>query len=101
MPRGDRTGPNGLGAMSGRAAGFCAGFNRPGFMNAGGRFYGRGGRGMGRRFNYGHAYMPDYYQPPMKYDAKTELEFLENEIQALNDQLSALSNRMKELKKEE
>ena len=33
MPRGDRTGPFGLGARTGRKAGFCAGWNVPGFLN--------------------------------------------------------------------
>ncbi|MBC8461292.1 MAG: DUF5320 domain-containing protein, partial [Deltaproteobacteria bacterium] len=41
MPGGDGTGPAGLGPMTGRAAGYCAGFPAPGFANAvprGGRF---------------------------------------------------------------
>ena len=45
MPRGDRTGPTGLGPMTGRAAGFCAGYPVPGYINpAIGRagFYGVG-----------------------------------------------------------
>jgi hypothetical protein len=33
MPKGDRTGPMGTGAMSGRAAGFCAGFDTPGYAH--------------------------------------------------------------------
>jgi hypothetical protein len=33
MPFGDGTGPAGLGPMTGRAAGFCAGFPVPGYMN--------------------------------------------------------------------
>jgi len=33
MPFGDGTGPLGLGPMTGRAAGFCAGFGRPGFAS--------------------------------------------------------------------
>jgi len=33
MPRGDRTGPAGMGPMTGRAAGYCAGYNVPGFIN--------------------------------------------------------------------
>jgi hypothetical protein len=38
MPRGDGTGPAGMGPMTGRAAGFCAGYPVPGYMNpAGGR----------------------------------------------------------------
>ncbi len=45
MPFGDGTGPAGLGPMTGRAAGFCAGYPMPGYMNpAAGRvgFYGAG-----------------------------------------------------------
>ena len=45
MPFGDGTGPAGLGPMTGRAAGFCAGFPVPGYMNpVTGRagFYGSG-----------------------------------------------------------
>jgi len=33
MPRGDGTGPTGLGPMTGRAVGFCAGYPVPGYMN--------------------------------------------------------------------
>jgi len=45
MPLGDGTGPAGMGPMTGRAAGFCAGYPVPGYMNpAVGRagFYGAG-----------------------------------------------------------
>lgn len=46
MPRGDGTGPMGFGPMTGRGAGFCAGFPVPGFMNPmPGRFW--RGRGFG------------------------------------------------------
>ena len=64
MPRGDGTGPAGMGPMTGRAAGFCAGYPVPGFMNpVGGRGYwgwGRGGgfgrgRGFGRGFGWAGA----------------------------------------------
>jgi len=50
MPRGDGTGPMGMGPMTGRAAGYCAGFASPGFMNFSRRLgLGRGGiRGRGR-----------------------------------------------------
>lgn len=49
MPRGDATGPAGLGPMTGRAAGYCAGYNMPGYANPiGGRGFGMGyGRGFG------------------------------------------------------
>lgn len=50
MPGGDGTGPWGAGPMTGRAAGYCAGYPVPGFMNpAGGRGMGRWPRGGGGR----------------------------------------------------
>lgn len=33
MPRGDGTGPMGMGSMTGRSAGYCARFKIPGFIN--------------------------------------------------------------------
>ncbi len=78
MPRGDRTGPWGAGPMTGRAAGYCAGYPVPGFMNpipgfgrgfGFGRGRGRGpgggfGRGWGRGFGRGRwwTYPPQYQQ---------------------------------------
>ena len=48
MPRGDRTGPEGFGPMTGRAAGYCSGYDEPGFMDqASGR--GELGRGISGR----------------------------------------------------
>jgi len=51
MPGGDGTGPGGMGPMTGRAAGYCAGYGVPGYANPmPGRFWGRGfglGRGWG------------------------------------------------------
>ena len=54
MPGGDKTGPSGLGPMTGRKAGLCAGYPVPGYMNpygwgAGMGFRGRGGGGRGWR----------------------------------------------------
>ena len=52
MPAGDGTGPMGMGPMTGRGAGFCAGYGVPGYMNPiPGRGFGMGfgrGRGGGR-----------------------------------------------------
>ena len=42
MPRGDGTGPAGMGPMTGRAAGYCAGYNMPGYMNPYGSRLGTG-----------------------------------------------------------
>ncbi|MCD6392347.1 MAG: DUF5320 domain-containing protein [Planctomycetes bacterium] len=48
MPGGDGTGPGGMGPMTGRAAGYCAGYGIPGYMNpVGGRGFGAFGRGRG------------------------------------------------------
>jgi len=80
MPRGDRTGPLGQGPTTGRAAGYCAGYPVPGYMNpvprmgrGYGRGYGRGlgrgvGRGYGRGFGRGRAYSPRYSYPVPNYN---------------------------------
>ena len=44
MPRGDGTGPMGMGAMTGRGTGFCAGFKMPGYINRTLQFNNRLGR---------------------------------------------------------
>jgi len=61
MPAGDGTGPIGMGPMTGRAAGYCGGYDAPGWANPGpgrgmglgwgrgGAWGGRGGRGGGWR----------------------------------------------------
>ncbi len=57
MPGGDRTGPLGYGPMTGRGAGYCAGFAVPGFMNLEPMGFGRGGRsGRGGGRGYRHRY---------------------------------------------
>jgi hypothetical protein len=77
LPRGDRTGPWGWGPMTGRAAGYCAGYPVPGYMNpipgygrGWGRGWGRGyGRGGGRGFGRGWRwYAPQYpyANPPQR-----------------------------------
>jgi hypothetical protein len=60
MPRGDGTGPAGQGAMTGRRAGYCAGYDMPGFANAApgygyGRGYGGGWARGGRHRNWFYA----------------------------------------------
>lgn len=51
MPFGDRTGPRGFGPMTGRRAGFCAGYAVPGYAFGPG-WACRGGGGRGRRNLY-------------------------------------------------
>ncbi|MCK4306349.1 MAG: DUF5320 domain-containing protein [Candidatus Eisenbacteria sp.] len=62
MPAGNRTGPLGLGPMTGRAAGYCAGYPAPGYM---GLAPGRG------EWTWPHApaYGPGPYRAPFGYGA--------------------------------
>jgi hypothetical protein len=64
MPFGDGTGPAGMGPMTGRAAGFCAGFPVPGYMNPvpGGVGYYGGPFGpyAGGLYGYGAPYAAPY-----------------------------------------
>ncbi|MBN2553765.1 MAG: DUF5320 domain-containing protein [Spirochaetales bacterium] len=106
MPRGDGTGPAGMGPMTGRAAGYCAGYGVPGFMNPyGGRMGAGFGRGRGRwwgapypgaGWGSGSApYGPYPYAPA--YSAEQEKEALQNQVKFFEDQLAALKERMEEL----
>lgn len=109
MPRGDKTGPDGFGAKTGRAAGYCAGYPVPGFMNPN-RGYGRGlgrrrGRGWGRGFGGGWnvpVYQP-VMQPPTPEQELVTLENyqkqLETEKADLNQEAEAIKTRIDELKK--
>ncbi|MGI6566637.1 MAG: DUF5320 domain-containing protein [Firmicutes bacterium] len=71
MPRGDATGPMGYGPMTGRGAGYCAGFGVPGYMNPGWGWPRRGmgfgwrrGRGRGWRHMYYAAGAPGWARQP-------------------------------------
>lgn len=115
MPFGNGTGPNGMGPMTGRGAGYCAGFSNPGYMNPApggglgrgtGRGFGRGfGRGMGRGFGRGFVNM---FAPGWGYgqqgpttqpaaDPKHEMRILKQQSEALKDQLDDIEQRMAEL----
>lgn len=65
MPRGNGRGPQGMGPMTGRGAGVCAGFGTPGYGNrAGGGFGFGGGFGCGRgggRGGFGRGYRNMFY----------------------------------------
>ena len=100
MPRGDQTGPEGMGPQTGREAGCCAGHDIPGhahpfprggydhgFGHGHGRMRGRGGApGMGRRWrrfhwrhmhpamamHAWHGYGPGWYAPSEGYGSCCE-----------------------------
>jgi len=103
MPRGDGTGPNGQGPMTGRAMGFCAGFNVPGFMNPGfGQGTGRG-FGRGRGFAWRARAVPFQQIPiqqvqPAVITEKQEREYLKEEMDALKQEMQEIEARLKELK---
>ena len=110
MPRGDGTGPMGMGPMTGRGAGYCAGFRTPGFMNPGVGF-GGGGIGRGRRNMFYATGMPGWvrggwgYPAPMPYpqqepSAQDEKAYLENYAKWIEKELDEVKKRVKELEKE-
>ena len=124
MPGGDGTGPGGMGPMTGRAAGYCAGYPVPGFMNPyGGRGMGMawgrgggGGMGMAWRRGWGRGwgaapggYAPAPYAPPAYGPSpfwrapsrEEELETLRGQADWLKGEMEAVSERIQELEKEQ
>ncbi len=110
MPRGDATGPMGMGPMTGRGAGFCAGYNMPGYLNnaAGrglGRGFGRGGRGGGfgwrNRFFAtgvpGWAWFGGYAAGYQNVDPETEKQALKNQADFLENELKSVKVRLDEI----
>ncbi len=124
MPRGNGKGPMGMGPMTGRAAGFCAGYGVPGYANMGpgagmgmgrGRVAGgwSGGAGRGWR-NMFHAtglpgwmrfgaqaapgaYPSSYAAPFQAPNPAAEKQTLRNQAQALQTQLDAIRQRLNEM----
>ncbi|HOL21348.1 MAG TPA: DUF5320 domain-containing protein [bacterium] len=116
MPFGDGTGPLGLGAMTGRAAGYCAGYGVPGYANPYiGVGFGRGigfGRGFGRRWFWRRAALYGYPLPygtvPPAIDPyavwrvspEEEKNLLLEHTKMLEEQLAEMKKRIAELEKE-
>ena len=127
MPGGDRTGPSGLGPMTGRAAGLCAGYPVPGYLNPGsgrgwygvgrggfprgggrGRAFG-GGRGWGWRAGFAgyspytpaHPQYPPYAPAYPQPTAEEEKKYLQEELGSLEEELTAIRERIGELEKQE
>lgn len=123
MPRGDGTGPMGMGSMTGRAAGFCTGFGMPGYANpapgrglgmrfgGGGRGFGGGGGGRGWRHMFYATGLPGWmrfggyaepyggYAAPYGYSTPYKEPDPEIEKQALKNQADALQSEMDFIKK--
>jgi len=120
MPRGDGTGPAGMGPMTGRAAGLCAGYGVPGYVNPVG---GRGYAGLGRGFGGGRGWRHWFYATglprwarggwpawggavnPYAYGAPSapaitpqqELDGLKGQAEYLEDSLDGIKKRIEEL----
>jgi hypothetical protein len=116
MPFGDGTGPEGTGPMTGRAAGFCAGYPVPGYMNPVGRRgywgFGRGrGGGQGRRNWFYATGFPGWARAPLGYPAwggpanpYTNPPFVpeitpEQELAGLKQQAEHVQNTLEEINK--
>ena len=110
MPFGDRTGPQGLGPMTGRGAGYCAGYPLPGRgLGRGGRGqgWGRGfGRGRGRGFGRGPqpwgtpygSYAPaDGLAYPPSYRPEDEVTALKNQARYFEEALQETKKRIEEM----
>lgn len=99
MPGGDRTGPRGMGPMTGRGAGYCSGNEVAGWQNRlvransfRGGFYRFGGpfkRGMGGYYRRGPITTPS--QP---VSLQSELEALEREKDLLSQRIEQLKTQL-------
>lgn len=117
MPGGDGTGPAGLGPMTGRAAGYCAGYPAPGYASGvGGRGFGgwgrgRGGRGWRNQFyatgltGWQRAAMGGAMPPAAPYaapfapamSAEQQLDTLKGQAEYFEDALDGIRKRIEEL----
>jgi len=91
MPNMNGTGPQGMGAMTGRGLGPCGAGMRRGF-----------GRGFGRGMGFGWRarsmqVMP--IQQPAVITEKQEREMLEADLSDLKEEMKEIEERLKELKK--
>ena len=118
MPGGDRTGPMGMGPMTGRAAGYCVGNQVPGYVSTpggGGRGFGggggRGGRGRRNRFyatgltgwQRAAAGMPAFGGEQVAAAAQAEpvappVASTEQELGILKQQAETMEQQMKQLR---
>jgi len=120
MPRGNGTGPMGMGPRTGRAAGYCAGYSVPGYANpmpgigafgggAGGARGSGGGRGH-RNWYYATGLTgwsparPPYAAPNAPYPTpfsqippEEETKVIRNQIEMMEQDIKAARERLGEL----
>jgi hypothetical protein len=116
MPAGNGRGPVGAGPMTGRGAGYCAGYSAPGYVNpvrSGGSYgYGRGAGGGGRRNQFKAAGInfrgrgfcnfqrwnqagADYSRS--EFSSDNELRILKEQAEFIQSELASVNERIKEL----
>jgi hypothetical protein len=107
MPRGDGTGPNGQGSMTGRGMGYCAGYQAPGYFNQSvgcgrGIGYGRGlGLGRGRGWRQGIAPVVQSPAYPQSVNPADEKRALQEQTGILEEELELVKSRLAELDKDQ
>lgn len=115
MPRGSGTGPMGMGSMTGRGAGYCAGYEKPGYLNnilergfgRGPGFWGRGGCGGGFGFRNrfyatgvpGRTYFGGGFAAPHNMNPEAEEHFLNHQAEILQKEIDTIKQRLAELSK--
>ncbi len=106
MPGNNGTGPMGMGPMTGRAAGFCAGYGVPGLASGmPGRGAGRGiGRGMGRGGRVGFGFRNQFHatgltgrQRAVGAVPQSDVEALKNQAKFLAETLADVQTQLGEL----
>lgn len=105
MPGGNGTGPLGMGPRTGRAAGYCAGFGQPGYINnSPGGFLGGWGRGFqrggGRGRGRGRGYFPanGYPYPAAAAEENNRISNLEQQAKYLAESLESIHQEIASLK---
>jgi hypothetical protein len=98
MPGGDKTGPTGMGPMTGRRMGYCTGNDYPGAstQNFSFRSFRGGGAWRGNRRRW-------FSNQNYSYESHTidsERSILENQLSSLKNQIAALEQRLDSLNKE-
>jgi len=129
MPRGDGTGPMGMGQMTGRGAGFCTGYDVGGYANPwfgrgsfcrGGYFKRSGMPDAGRGFRWenwynvtGQPFWTRRRQPSWNWqqgqtphhesssaNKEAEINYLQNEASILENELKNIKERLENLTKD-
>lgn len=105
MPGGDRTGPMGTGAMTGRGMGYCNGRLSNMMYLGGGRFTrgcGMGFGGHGRRNRFYATGLPGWARTDadVQNESGTEMDALKQQAKVLQSSLEQINHRIEQLEKE-